>query len=417
MRRFLLFAQIVAVAPLAAELGAQATPVTVGVEGKASQSVTAAAAGQFVALAFTASDASGADVFVAVSRDGGATFAAPVRVNATPGDSRAGGEQPARVALITKPRGLPDIAVVWTTKGAAGTRLLTARSTDGGRTFGAPSGIPGGDAAGNRGWESVTVDKTGRLFTMWLDHRETVKAKEQMQTMEGMTHDPTAQAQLSKLYVSALGDDAPRVVTAGVCYCCKTSLVTGGDGALYGVWRHVYAGSQRDIALTVSRDGGRTFAAPVRVSEDHWHFDGCPDNGPALAVDRANHVHVAWPTPPDGKTGTPLALFYATSTDGRTFTPRVRIPTKGPAHHVQMTPMPDGSLLLAWDELTSSGRKVHVARATPGEGGTATFAELPVAEQGSGTYPAVATTANGAVIAWTRTEASGSTIAVQRIER
>lgn len=407
-------------AMLALRLGAQGAPVTVAVEGKSNQSVTAAAAGQFVALAFAASDARGTDVFLAVSHDGGATFAMPVRVNATPGDARVGGEQPPRVALLTKPHGLPDVAVVWTargTRGTRGTRLLAARSTDGGRSFGASTDVPGSDGAGNRGWESVTVTREGRLLTMWLDHRETAPSKEAMQAMAEMKHDPTAQAQLSKLYVSALNDKTPRVVTAGVCYCCKTSLATGPDGSVYGVWRHVYPGSQRDIALTVSRDDGRTFSRPARVSEDHWQFDGCPDNGPALAVDRARRVHVAWPTPPDGKTGTPLALFYAMTRDGRTFTPRVRVPAKGPAHHVQMAVMADGVLLLVWDEVAAGGRKIHVARATPNDAGKVSFDELPAVDVGNGNYPAVAATASGAVVAWTKTGGKGSVIAVARVVR
>ena len=46
-----------------------------------------------------------------------------------------------------------------------------------------------------------------------------------------------------------------RALTSGVCYCCKTSLAIA-DGSVYAVWRHVYPGNMRDIAFTVSRDGG-----------------------------------------------------------------------------------------------------------------------------------------------------------------
>ena len=167
----------------------------------------------------------------------------------------------------------------------------------------------------------------------------------------------------------------------------------------------------------MSRDGGRTFSSPIRVSEDHWQFDGCPENGPALAVDRDRRVHVAWPTPPDGKTGTPLALFYAMSRDGRSFTPRVRVPTNGAAHHVQMAATADGTLLLVWDEIGAGGRKVRLARARTDDAGKVSFDELPSVESGSGSYPVVAATASGAVVAWTRTGAGGNLIAVARIAR
>ena len=46
-------------------------------------------------------------------------------------------------------------------------------------------------------------------------------------------------------------------LTGGVCYCCKTALAVGADGAIYAAWRHVYPGNMRDIAFTLSRDGGQ----------------------------------------------------------------------------------------------------------------------------------------------------------------
>ena len=78
-----------------------------------------------------------------------------------------------------------------------------------------------------------------------------------------------------------------RELAKGVCYCCKTALALGGNGAVYAAWRHVYTGNIRDIAFIASTDGGRTFAEPMRVSEDRWELAGCPDDGPSMAVDAA----------------------------------------------------------------------------------------------------------------------------------
>src|SRR6185503_17449152 len=80
--------------------------------------------------------------------------------------------QPPRVALVGG-GSTPSIVVVWTAKAASGTALLSARSSDGGRSFGASEPVPGSDAAGNRGWESIAVDSaTGRVYAVWLDHRD-----------------------------------------------------------------------------------------------------------------------------------------------------------------------------------------------------------------------------------------------------
>src|SRR2546428_9868432 len=62
----------------------------------------------------------------------------------------------------------------------------------------------------------------------------------------------------------------------GARYCGKTALTTTGDGSIQVAWRHVYPGNVRDIAFAVSSDGGRTFAAPVRVT--------------AVAIDKENRT-------------------------------------------------------------------------------------------------------------------------------
>src|SRR5260221_14298741 len=59
---------------------------------------------------------------------------------------------------------------------------------------------------------------------------------------------------------------------------------------------HVFPGGVRDIALARSADGGRTFQDPVRVSEDNWKIDACPDDGPAMTIDRRGVLHITWPT-------------------------------------------------------------------------------------------------------------------------
>src|SRR4051812_14565274 len=51
-----------------------------------------------------------------------------------------------------------------------------ARSDDGGATYGRARPLAGGEAAGNRGWEAVAIDRDGRVVSVWLDHRELAAA-------------------------------------------------------------------------------------------------------------------------------------------------------------------------------------------------------------------------------------------------
>lgn len=404
-RRHLLAAAVVAwTLGVTPPMTAQSPVVHLGVDGRGNEHVTAAAAGATVALVWAATVPNGAtDIYAAMSRDSGATFGAPVRVNATAGQARVNGEQPPRVALVPRPGAGPDVVVVWTARESAGTRLLTARSRDGGKTFGATTVVAGSDAAGNRGWESLAVTPNGTPIVLWLDHRETAAASSGH--AHGTAHeaapraDGVARAQLSQLFIGATDGSLPaRSLARGVCYCCKTSLASGPGGAVYAAWRHVYDGNQRDIAFAASVDGGRTFRAPARVSHDRWQIDGCPENGPALAVD-GTRVHVVWPTLVTERGRETLKLFHASTTDGRSFSPRAAVPVSGQAYHPQAAAGRGGSLTVVWDEVATGGRRIKVW-----QGGRAI-------DLGAGIYPTIVSTGTHALVAWTE----GERIAIRRI--
>lgn len=411
--------------------GAAAPVTTLGVPGRSNEHLSAAALGQTVALSWAASSSAGTDIYAAVSRDGGATFSPPARVNQRAGEASANGEQPPRVSLVARAGAAsPEVVVVWTAKATTGTRLLTARSADGGRTFGASAIVGGSDAPGNRGWHSTATDRNGRTFVLWLDHRNLAGAASTMTHNHGAgagapapapasapKPDPVARAGQSQLYFAPLDGGAAHSITSGVCYCCKTSLTTDASGGIYAVWRHVYPGNERDIALTVSRDGGHTFSSPVRVSRDAWQIDGCPENGPSIAVDGDSAVFVVWPTLVTQDARESLSLFFATSRDGTSFSARQALPTAGAAYHPQLALEAGGNVVVAWDEVTREGRRVVVARGTRDASGRRTFRRLPPIEAQAGVYPTLAATTSDTVLAWVRRGEGGSMIAVTRLLR
>jgi hypothetical protein len=390
----------------AATAPSEATTVasTLAVSGRTNANVSVVSSGATVVAVWSGALPSGdTDVYAAVSSDEGHSFGTPVRVNSTAGSARVNGEQPPRVALRPGDAATPEIAVVWTAAGTNGTQIMQATSADGGRTFSAASLVPGTDAPGNRGWEAVGAGPGGRFFSVWLDHRK-LAPPQQAETAEAHHHgahtamsaptDGVAMAQLSQLYVASLdGALAPQGITGGVCYCCKTAIAAGGENALYLAWRHVYEGNMRDIAFTVSRDGGRTFAAPVRVSEDQWQINGCPDDGPAMAVDPRGTVHIVWPSVVTEQGGPVKALFHSMTSDGRTFTPRERIPTAGQANHPQLAIDSTGTLAVTWDE-SGSGSRTLAAATGQVENGRVRFTRL-TARGPIGTYPALASLGPG----------------------
>jgi len=417
-RRSLPLLPVVAVA--AATAWPDASPLRAGgtmafdVQGRSDSTPSVAADGAFVAVAWGASADGKADVFVATSRDGGRAFGPPVQVNRMPGEGRLGGELPPRVAIHRLAgQSQAAVTVVWNARGDT-TAIKMARSTDGGQTFSAPIALQSPTAIGDRGWPAVAVDERGDAHAVWLDHRGlAARRAAQGDSSKAGRHvhgapasgDSSVTAQGSSLfYASSNGGAAQeREVTKGVCYCCKTALAACRGGVLAAAWRHVYPGDMRDIALATSRDGGRTFTAPVRVSEDGWAINGCPDDGPAVAVDAGGVTHIVWPTviPGDEPVG---ALFYASTRDGERFTPRVRIPTLGSPKpmHPQLALAADATLLVAWDESIDGRRIAAARRLTVKAGATPEFgAIVKLAGDGNATHPVLATTSAGVLAAWT----------------
>ena len=378
------------------------------VPGRANATPSIAAAGSFVAVAWGASAGGKADVFVAVSRDGGTTFGSAVHVNTVPGEARLNGEMPPRVALgSSSGSSLPEIAVLWTARGAA-TEIKVARSRNGGRTFEKPMSLQSPGAAGDRGWPSLALDGSGRLQAIWLDHRNLAAARAARGGASGhkpgAPHDGVAMAQSSSLYHASIdGSSATeREVAKGVCYCCKTALASGPNGTLFAAWRHVYPGSFRDMAFATSRDGGRSFSAPVRVSEDGWAIDACPDDGPAMAVEPSGTVHLAWPTVIGGDNPRG-AIFYATTRDGQIFTKRQQVETLGgpKPSHPQIVVDSRRRVFVAWDEFANGRQTAALREVRVDATGKATFSRIvTLSSAESGAYPALASTGTRVVAVW-----------------
>jgi len=403
-----------AAAQAAAQAATTSHELTFAIPGRTNAFPSIASDGRFIAVVWGATTTDGkADVFIVTSRNGGLTFGAPVQVNATGGEARLSGEMPPRVGIhTTASYGGPDVIVLWTARGA-NTEIKMARSDNGGRAFEEPVVLQSTNAAGDRGWPALTLDDKGDPHAIWLDHRG--MAGEKHEHDPNTPRDPVASAQKSALYY-ANGAGNEHELTKGVCYCCKTSLIAGPAGTLFAAWRHVYPGSQRDIAFSASRDGGKNFSDPVPNSKDGWAIDACPDDGPAMALDATGQtVHIVWPTVVDATSNDPRGVLFYTSTrdGGRTFAARTPVPTLGSAKasHPQIARDASGRLFLAWDESIKGKRVAAVREIKPGD--KVAFGPIvTITGDAAGQYPVLAATSDNLIAAWT---ASGEGIKVARV--
>jgi hypothetical protein len=294
----------------------------------------------------------------------------------------------------------PEISVTWNSKGDA-TGIKSARSRDGGRTFVEEKSLQITRAPGDRGWQASAVDARGAVHTIWLDHRGMAAADHSAHKGE---HDGVAMAQRSALYYAT--DGMPeRELFKGVCYCCKTAMAIGPAGEIYAAWRHVFAGNMRDMGFTVSRDGGKTFAPLTRVNQDGWSIQGCPDDGPAMAVDATGTVHLVWPTVKDEQG----VILYATSKNGGPFSTPIRLPALGgpKPSHPQIAIDKAGRVFVAWDEARDGVRRAAIA---------SLGSKSPEILDAATSYPVMAATDTGMVAVWTSGAPDRSTIGVRVIQ-
>ena len=387
--------------PPAATVARGESRITLSVTGRSNGAASVAAFGQTVAAVWTASTNDTSDVFISVSTDGGVTFSAPARVNDIEGDARASGEQAARVMVGYR----NAVHVVWPAKHDGRTVIRYAGSKDGGRTFAPAVTVAGASLTGARGWHAATLGYDGGVQVVWLDGRNAAPmAHDHGKVASKPVRTPGGPRQ-DIFHASWKGDSRPaeHLIQANVCFCCKTAVVASGE-KVYAAWRHIYPGSLRDIAVARSTDNGATFGPPIRVSEDGWKIDACPDDGPAMAADGHDGIHIAWPTLVAGNTPR-KGIFYSTL-KGDSFAPRVRLDAgdADPAHP-QIAADHHTNTAVVWDERTSERRRIVFRPVTDGA------VELPRFFDGDGvSYPVVAAGEGYWIVLWSAQDASGGSV-------
>ncbi|MGH9833111.1 MAG: sialidase family protein [Blastocatellia bacterium] len=266
----------------------------------------------------------------------GVKFSAPVRVNDRAGDATVRNENPPKV--IVGPQG--EVYVCWANeRGKWKGNIRFARSTDGGKTF-SPALTVNSDGASEpagHAFQSIAVDKQGRIYVAWIDERNKQKEDRGGEIWLAISTDR------GKTF------SRDRRILTDVCECCRTNLQIDAAGNLYLSYRTVpRAGPMyRDIILARSQDGGKTFTKTI-VSEDKWEIPGCPVAGPSFSFGNHGAIIAVWFMGGSPRPG----LYYATSTDnGKTFAPRQLLdPQQRIGKRAHTTGLADGNVFVAWDD-------------------------------------------------------------------
>lgn len=263
-----------------------------------------------------------ADVMLKRFNREGQALAEPVRINPQAGQATAWRGDPPTVAVA--PDGTVYVGWTGRAESASRIPpdIYLSASRDGGKSFAAPVKVNDDPKPTDHGMHSLTVAGDGRIYMAWLDERNVAPAPADMKmNAKSSSHH---EENNRELFFSSSTDGGRsfspnQSVAADVCPCCKTNLAVGNDGRVYVSWRQVLPGDYRHIAVTSSSDQGKTFAKATIVSDDEWMLKGCPVSGAALSAADGT-LQVLWYAGGDkGQRG----IYSSESRDaGRTFNPR-----------------------------------------------------------------------------------------------
>ena len=254
------------------------------------------------------------NLWISTSTDGGRTLSLPTKI---------AGPLTFQQRVTVDPKGPVYVTYVQATEvgflrfAEPPPRIVTARSDDGGKTFGAP--VPVSDANRPRVLApSPILDRDGQLVVMYEDMKANRRDYEYQEgppaelpvslvltrsTDGGRTFAPGAEFETDILLTRRFLPFLPEI----------PQLSISPKGTLYATWADGRDGDD-DVYLRSSTDGGQTWASPVKVNDNG--ADGTAQFLPKVAVGPGERVSVLFLDGRNDPGKKLLEAWLATSTDG-----------------------------------------------------------------------------------------------------
>ncbi len=319
-------------------------------------------------------------LYYALSADG-VTFGAPLAIPTT---SKVYSHEENLSKIAVKPNG--DRVVIFSAGNPSAHNhyagmLYYTQSFDGGKHWTEPRQLsPSGAGSTDERYFDLAVLPDGEIGAVWLDARKDA-------AKEG-----------SSLYLARTegrkGFLREQRISSGLCQCCRTRIQVDARQQIHLAYRAIVNDSIRDMVHQVSKDGGKSFSPPERISADNWVIRGCPHTGPTMMA--ADRLHVAWYTQGGGP-----GLYYTQSANGGAlFEPRAVVSSVPSAKHPQMSLLPDGSVAIVWDERYEQGgqKGFRIGLQYRDPTGKVLHTQFLTPEQGSATHPVIMTTTAGTLL-------------------
>jgi hypothetical protein len=246
-------------------------------------------------------------VMVDVSRDLAKTFSKPLAVNSAPQKIGADGE--ARPKIAIGPQG--QVYVTWTEalKQPYAGYIWFARSLNQGKSFEKPYIVHQDRTEITHRFDSINLAKNGTITVSWVDKRDLIAAKAAGKPYEG------AAIYYARSLDNGASFAAEKKLADSSCECCRIAMTNKPDGTAVAMWRHVFAGNERDHMMAEIPSSASQPAVIKRATYGRWKIDGCPHHGAALASGGEGQdwwgYHMAWFDGDNDANGQSAGLYYA----------------------------------------------------------------------------------------------------------
>jgi len=234
--------------------------------------------------------------------------------------------------------------------------IRVVRSTDRGVTWSVPISPHRDGTNTQHGFVSMIATGDDRVLMAWLDGRRAASPANDPSDHSAHDHESAPMTLRSAVLNRANQVTEELEIDEKTCSCCQTDMARWADQTLI-VYRDRTDDEIRDIS--VARRSAIRWGSPKVIHHDGWKIEGCPVNGPAIAVGSRKGV-VFWPTFVNDQMK--LRYIVAESPEALTNGPRMnelQLPAM-PSGRVDTAAWHDG-LLLIWISRARDRLAVEVA--------------------------------------------------------
>ncbi|HAJ70573.1 MAG TPA: hypothetical protein DCO68_00690, partial [Methylophilaceae bacterium] len=231
-----------------------------------------------------------------------------------------------------------------------------ARSVNGGKSFDTPYIVHQDRAEITHRFDALNLAPDGKMTVAWVDKRDLVAAKAAGKPYDGAAIYYAVSNNQGKSF------EPEKKLADSSCECCRIALTNKPDGTVVAMWRHVFAGSERDHAIAEITPDNKA-PAIVRASYGHWQIDGCPHHGGALAYGQGFGYHMAYF---DGAGETPSLMVARMDGEAWVTSPPKKFGNmKNNAGHPAIYSLGD-QVWLVWRETVSGQSEIYSMRSLDG---------------------------------------------------